>query len=188
MLLIERFQRGDMSAMDTLIQRHRDRAYQLAYRLSRDPEVASDVVADAFVRVYRSGRTFRGQCAFTTWLHKIVTNCFLDQRKKAGARPALSLSSIPTTEEGDSEFQLPAEGPSAYDKAELAERSRCVAKAVSKLNQSHQTLIVMFHSDMLSYEEISDKLDMPLGTVKSRLNRARLALRELLAPEPAFQG
>ena len=84
-ILIERYQRGDESAMETLIARHQQRAYQYAYRLTRSADEAADVVSEAFVRVYKAIGSFKGQSAFTTWLHRIVTNCFLDRRKKAAA-------------------------------------------------------------------------------------------------------
>src|SRR5438309_11753782 len=77
-LLIQRFQSGEHSAFDALIQKHQARAYQYAYRLARDAEEASDVVAEAFVRVYKALCNFKGESAFTTWLYRILTNCYLD--------------------------------------------------------------------------------------------------------------
>jgi RNA polymerase sigma-70 factor (ECF subfamily) len=122
LILVERFQNGDRSAMDTLVERHKTRAYQLAFRLTRDPELAADVVADAFVRLYRSGQTFKGQSAFSTWLYRIITNCFLDHRKKASSRPLVSLNALLATEEGDVEWELPTVAPSAYDRAVSSEQ------------------------------------------------------------------
>src|SRR5512146_2440526 len=90
-MLISRSQSGDRSAFNQLIRKHEARAYQYAYRLTRNPEEAADVVAEAFVRVYNALHNFKGQSAFTTWLYRILTNCFLDIRKKERSRPSISL-------------------------------------------------------------------------------------------------
>ena len=188
MLLLERFQNGDESAMDALIEKHQTRAYQLAFRLTRNPELAADVVAEAFVRVYRAAKRFRGQAAFSTWLHRIVTNCFLDHRKKASSRPSISLNAMLGSFEDETEWEIAAEEPSPFDYAVSTEREEAIHEALGTLKESHRAMIMMFHSDQLSYEEIADTLDLPIGTVKSRLNRARLALRQVLTPVPAFQS
>jgi RNA polymerase sigma-70 factor (ECF subfamily) len=185
-ILIEKFQNGDSEAMNSLIQRHQVRAYTYAYRLTRDSDAASDLVAEAFVRVFRSARNFRGQSAFTTWLYRIISNCFLDARKKAASKPAVSIQAMMSGDDGTLEREFEFKGASAHEESERAERSRTIAGAVAGLSRGHRTMIEMFHAQMLTYEEIADVLNMPLGTVKSRLNRARLALRLLLEPERAL--
>ncbi len=180
-LLIERSQKGERDAFDTLMRKHERRAYQYAFRLTGNAEVACDVVADAFIRVYNALPNFKGQSAFTTWLYRILTNCYLDQRKRERARPAVSLEATLTTEEGDLERQIEDPGASPLEAAERGERERRVEKAVAELPEYQQAMIVMYHGEMLSYEEIAEALDLPIGTVKSRLNRARLSLRDRLA-------
>jgi len=182
-LLIERFQGGDNAAMDRLIQRHTTRAYQYAFRLTRDRDVAADVVADAFVRVYRAAHTFKGQSAFTTWLYRILTNCFLDMRKKASSRPCVSLEATLQTDDGLLERQFESESRTPHEEAERVERECAIGLAVQDLPEYQKAMITMFHVEMLSYEEIAQVLDLPIGTVKSRLNRARLGLRQALEPE-----
>ena len=187
-ILIERFQNGDADSMDTLISRHQARAYQYAYRLTRDRDIAADVVADAFVRVYRAAHTFKGQSAFTTWLYRILTNCFLDMRKKASSRPTVSLDASLQTEDGVLERQLESDGKTPHEEAERAERGRAVAVAVENLPEYQKQMINMFHVEMLSYEEIADQMNLPIGTVKSRLNRARLGLRHQLEADRELFG
>lgn len=187
-LLIERFQNGDTEAMDTLISRHQARAYQYAYRLTRDRDVAADVVADAFVRVYRAAHTFKGQSAFTTWLYRILTNCFLDMRKKSSSRPTVSLDASLQTEDGSLERQLESDCKTPHEEAERAERGRAVAIAVENLPDYQKQMINMFHVDMLSYEEIAEQMNLPIGTVKSRLNRARAGLRQQLEGDRELFG
>lgn len=179
-LLIRRSQGGDRSAFDALIAKHSTRAYQYAFRLTRNPEEASDVVAEGFVRVYNAIQNFKGQSAFTTWLYRIMTNCFLDIRKKEKSRQTISIESAMVTSEGDVELQIEDESGTPYDITERSEREVRFEKAVSKLPEYQKAMIVMYHAEMMSYEEIAASLDLPIGTVKSRLNRARLTLRELL--------
>ena len=182
-VLIERSQRGDQNAFDSLIRKHEKRAYQYAFRLTSNPEEAGDVVADAFVRVYSALGNFKGNSAFTTWLYRILTNCFLDMRKKERSRPTTSLEAALQTEDGDVERQVEDTGPTPHLQAERRERERAVESAVDLLPEYQKAMITMYHAEMLSYEEIADALDLPIGTVKSRLNRARLSLRELLTKD-----
>lgn len=184
--LIERFQNGDASAMDTLIQRHQARAYQYAFRLTRDRDIAADVVADAFVRVYRAAHTFKGQSAFTTWLYRILTNCFLDMRKKSSSRPTVSFEATLQTEDGNVEVQFEDFAPSPYDEAEREEKNRSINTAVETLPEYQRAILMLYHVEMLSYEEIASVLELPIGTVKSRLNRARVGLGQALESEKSL--
>lgn len=182
-VLIDRAQKGDRGALDSLIRKHERRAYQYAFRLTSNPEEASDVVSDAFVRVYSALQNFKGQSAFTTWLYRILTNCYLDIRKKEKNRQALSLETTLQTGEGEVERQIEDEEPSPHLLFERGERERAVSVAVGQLPEYQRAMIVMYHSESMSYEEIAEALDLPIGTVKSRLNRARLSLRQLLVPD-----
>jgi RNA polymerase sigma-70 factor, ECF subfamily len=179
-VLIERAQRGDREAFNSLIRKHERRAYQYAFRLTSNPEEASDVVAEAFVRVYSALHNFKGQSAFTTWFYRILTNCFLDIRKREKSRPAVSLEAALQTPDGELERQIEDPSISPHEESERAERARSVEEAVSHLPEYQKAMIVMYHAEMMSYEEIAEALDLPIGTVKSRLNRARLSLREQL--------
>ena len=182
-LLIERFQRGDRAAMDALIAKHQARAYQYAFRLTKDVEEASDVVAEAFVRVYRAIGNFKGESQFTTWLYRILTNCYLDMRKKQSNRRTTSIHEAQHMGDGDVQLQIEDTGPSPHELAESTERWDLISKAVQQLPEYQKAMILMYHTEHLSYEEIAEALDLPIGTVKSRLNRARLSMRDLLATE-----
>jgi RNA polymerase sigma-70 factor (ECF subfamily) len=179
-LLIRKAQNGDRSAFDALISKYSARAYQYAFRLTRNPEEASDVVAEGFVRVYNAIQNFKGQSAFTTWLYRIMTNCFLDIRKKEKTRQAVSIDSGIATDEGDVEIQIEDDGASPHAITERSEREERFEAAVNRLPEYQRAMIVMYHGEMMAYEEIAAALDLPIGTVKSRLNRARLTLREML--------
>jgi RNA polymerase sigma-70 factor (ECF subfamily) len=177
-MLVRRAQNGDRSAFDALVSRYEIKAYQYAFRLTRNSDEASDVVAEAFIRVYNAISSFKGHSSFSTWLYRIMTNCFLDLRKKV--KPASSLEVASQSGTGEVERQIEDPGPTPHDATEKTEREERVERAVNRLPEYQRAMIVMYHVDLLTYEEIAEALDLPLGTVKSRLNRARLSLRDFL--------
>lgn len=179
-ILIERSQAGDRAAFDLLIRKHERRAYQYAYRLTPNADEAMDIVADAFVRVFNALPNFRGQSAFTTWLYRIITNCYLDLKKKDKSSRTVSLDAPADHEGGELERQIGDEDSSPDIEVERNERERIVQVAIHKLPEYQRAMLVMYHVEQLSYEQIAEALDLPIGTVKSRLNRARISLRELL--------
>jgi len=179
-MLIERARKGDRSAFDDLVYKYETRAYQYAYRLTTNAEEAGDIVADAFVRVYGALPNFKQQSSFTTWLYRIITNCFLDLRKREKNRPTTSLESTLSTDEGELERQVEDPNAVSDEFVERNERERLMQEAVAVLPEYQRAMITMYHAEGLSYEEISEALDLPIGTVKSRLNRARISLREQL--------
>ena len=185
-ILIERSQKGDTSAFNQLLQKHTERAYQYAYRLTRSQEEASDIVAEAFVRIFKALASFKGESAFTTWLYRIETNCFLDMRKKQRSRPCSSLDAALQTADGELALQIEDCSPSPYQETEQRERMSIVERAVEDLPEYQRAMIVLYHAEMLSYEDIAQSLELPIGTVKSRLNRARISLRERLSTNEMF--
>src|SRR5690349_6727865 len=105
-VLIERCQRGDHWAFDILVERHQARAYQYALKLTKHAEEAKDVVSEAFIRVFRAINQFRSNSAFTTWLYRILRNCFLDMRKRKGLRIVASLDAARETDDGEVQLQV----------------------------------------------------------------------------------
>jgi RNA polymerase sigma-70 factor (ECF subfamily) len=187
-MLVKRAQAGDPGAFNALIDKHQDRAYRYAFRLTRDAEEAADVVAEAFVRVYNAIHNFRSQSTFTTWLYRILTNCFLDLKKKDKSKLNVSLDAAIQTETVELTRELEDTRGTPQDEAERNEREHRMIRAVGRLPEYQRALVVMYHSEMMSYDEIATALDMPVGTVKSRLNRARLTLREsLMRDEELFR-
>jgi RNA polymerase sigma-70 factor (ECF subfamily) len=184
--LVERAQRGDRDAVNQLVAKYQARAYQFAYRLTGNTDDASDLVAEAFVRVYTALPRFRRDSQFTTWLFRIVTNCFLDLKKKENRKPTDQLEDAWVESDAKSTI-VEQEAPD--QSAERLEREEIMQMAIQKLPDYQRSMIVMFHVEKLSYEDIATALDTPIGTVKSRLNRARLALREILEPyQELFDG
>lgn len=182
LVLIEKAKRGDRHAFDSLVAKYQTRVFQFAYRLCNDSEVAGDLTAESFVRVYSNLEKFRLDSKFTTWMFRIVTNCFLDLRKRERIRTHDSLDAMIETGEGEVEKQFESDDDGPVEAVERGERGKALHSAIQQLPDYQRAMIVMYHVEMLGYEEIAANLNLPLGTVKSRLNRARLALKELLEP------
>lgn len=179
-LLIERAQEGDRAAFDTLVSRYEERAYKYAYRLTRNQDLAADIVADSFIRVYRALKNFRGQSAFSTWLYRIVTNCFLDRRKRNKEQGNVSMDDHMEVSTGAISRQYEDDGPGPDELAERNARESAIQGALEHLPDYQKAMLIMYHVEAKSYEDIAATLDLPIGTVKSRLNRARVALRDQL--------
>lgn len=181
-LLIDNCKRGEKAAFDTLIKSYEKRVYNLAYRLCGNYDEANDISVDAFLRVFQAVKLFRGDANFSTWLYRIVTNVYLDRRKRSLNKQHLSLEEYIELEENSVARQVEDTGPTPASSAEESERAVFLQRAIGELPDYQRAMIVLFHTEGLSYEEIAEVLGLKIGTVKSRLNRARLTLREKLEP------
>src|SRR2546425_1127374 len=171
---------GDQRAMDQLVERHFRAVYNLAYRLSGNHDDASDITQEAFLRVYHALPNFRGDAHFTTWLYRIVTNVFLDEKKKQRVRAHSSLEEMVELEDNAvaRQIQDPTAGPDVLTLR--GERAEIVQQAVLPRPQTRRVLIALYPFDTRRSEETAGIRTLPIGTVKSRLNRARLALKNKL--------
>jgi RNA polymerase sigma-70 factor (ECF subfamily) len=181
-LQIQQCKQGLISAFDALVERYEKRVFNFAYRMAGNYDDANDVAQEAFIRVFNSINTFRGDANFSTWLYRIVTNVYLDERKKAKSHLHTPLDEYIELEENAVARQVEDTGPSPEDLAELSERHDLLQKAIQSLPDYQRIMVVLYHTESKSYEEIAEIMNLPIGTVKSRLNRARLALKEKLEP------
>ena len=179
--LIERCKRGDLAAFNDLVRKYEKQVYNFAYRLTGNYDDANDVAQDAFLRVFNAIGTFRGDASFSTWLFRITTNVFLDDRKRAKAHPHSSLDEYLELEESRVARQIEDPSPTPEAVLEEAERTQLLQSAIGSLPEYQRAMVTLYHGQQKSYEEIAEIMDLPLGTVKSRLNRARLSLKEKLS-------
>lgn len=179
--LIERCKRGDLAAFNDLVRKYEKQVYNFAYRLTGNYDDANDVAQDAFLRVFNAIGSFRGDASFSTWLFRITTNVFLDERKRAKAHPHASLDEYLELDESSVARQIEDPSPSPEAILEEGERAQILQKAIGGLPEYQRAMVTLYHGQQKSYEEIAEIMDLPIGTVKSRLNRARLALKEKLA-------
>ena len=172
--LIERCQAGHDSAFEDLVCRHQGRAVNVAWQLLGNREDALEVAQDAFVRVYRTLDGFRGDCEFTTWLYRIVVNLAHNKHRWWRRRGRAQTETL----DGDRQFAAPTVPPDAA--AVQNEFSRRLSEKIAALPVSFRDILVLRNVEGLSYEEIAAVLECSLGTVKSRIARAREALRVIM--------
>ncbi|MHC5540999.1 sigma-70 family RNA polymerase sigma factor [Singulisphaera rosea] len=173
--LIDACRAGNTEAFGLLIQRYQDRLYPTVFRLTGCAEDALDLLQDAFLRAFEKLDHFQGESSFYTWIYRIAVNLALSGRRRR--RPTLSLRNDrdgSVIEPYDSEESDPGA------RLERAERDRSIQDALNALAPDHRAVVVMKEYDGLRYEEIGAVLGIPVGTVRSRLHRARCELRERL--------
>lgn len=173
-------QRGDREAFDRLVEAHYRSVYNTAYRMLGTSSAAADATQTVFLRVFEALSSFRGDASFSTWLYRITMNVCLDELRRRKHQP-LSLTEDDEDGETVGERDLPDDSAQPARTAEQRELQRLVHAALSRLPEDFRTIVVLYDLRGLSYQEIAEVLDIPLGTVKSRLNRARQALREEMA-------
>jgi RNA polymerase sigma-70 factor, ECF subfamily len=181
--LVTRCHASDNKAFEALTARYSRYIYSVAYKLAGNHDDASDLVSETFIRIFRHVDAIQRAATLPAWIKRIVTNAYLDTRRTARRKPVVSLDAI-IEQTGDVLMAVddrPDDSPQRI--AERHERSRILNAAVHSLSTSQQEMITLFHTGENSYEEIAIRLRIPVGTVKSRLNRARAALREKLLPQ-----
>ncbi|MEN6372027.1 MAG: sigma-70 family RNA polymerase sigma factor [Armatimonadota bacterium] len=180
--LIQRCKQGDIRAFNELVGRYEKRVFNFAYRMSGNYDDANDVSQEAFIRVFNAINTFRGDANFTTWLYRIVTNVYLDERKKQKSHMHTSLEDYIELEENTVTRQIEDGNPTPDRVVEAGERNDLLNNAIQQLPEYQKIMVILYHTQNKSYDEIAQIMKLPIGTVKSRLNRARIALKEKLEP------
>lgn len=178
--LIAAAQRGDLSAFNELVLAYQDRVYNLAYRIMGDPASASDATQEAFISAYQHIDGFRGKypSSFKSWLMRIVSNACYDELRRRKRRPVTSLEDFAVDEEANPALVSEIEGPEKY--AEREEMAQTIQAGIEALPSEQRITLVLSDVQGFSYQEIAETTDVPLGTVKSRLARARAKLRDYL--------
>jgi RNA polymerase sigma-70 factor (ECF subfamily) len=178
--LIERCRAGDLAAFEPLVEKYRQRVYRLAYNVLRDPEEAWDVAQDAFIRAFQALPSFRGDSAFYTWLFRIVMNVARDRARQHAARGRAFGTERVDEKDWDRILVDQGTAPDTHA-AQIEERAR-IGRALATLSEPHRAIIMLSDLEGLSYREIAEVLNIPMGTVMSRLHNARRRLRDALGP------
>lgn len=172
--LVTAAQQGDREAFGSLVERYQDRVYNTLVRVVGSREDALDVTQEAFVQAYVKLASFRGESKFFTWLYRIAMNLALSHRRKR--RPNLSVDEM-----RQNIGEEPISDQASPEKVAISqEHAATVQQALAELGDQHCQILVLREMENCSYEEISEILEMPIGTVRSRLFRARLQLKEKL--------
>jgi RNA polymerase sigma-70 factor (ECF subfamily) len=178
--LIQRCIAGDATAFEPLVEKYRQRVWRLAYQVLHDREEAWDVAQEAFVRAFHSLPSFRGQSAFYTWLFRITVNVATDRHRQRGAQARAFGPERVSEEEWARTTPDPGGGPE--QQAARKEQRERIRSALNALPPKARTIIMLSDVEGLSYREIAEVLNCPIGTVMSRLHNARKRLKVLLGP------
>lgn len=176
--LIQQAKRGDLESFNQLVLLYQDMAFNVAYRIMGDGESAADATQEAFIAAYRKLRQFQGD-RFKPWLLRIVTNACYDELRRRRRRPAASLDSLPDLV-SVSELDLHSQPENPEHHAQRSELNAAIQDCISELPEEQRVIAVLADVEEYPYQEIAAITDLPLGTVKSRLSRARARLRECL--------
>lgn len=184
--LLGRAQAGDRNAFGAVVERHRERLFRAALLIVRDPEDARDLSQEAFVRAFRHLARFDSTRPFYPWLYRILRNLCLDQVDKNRRRATLSLDRILEEAPGAASMERDATRsgppPDARERIQAQQMSRHLHAAIEELKPEFREVIFMQHFQEMSYQDIADALEIPIGTVMSRLFHARKKLAEIMRP------
>jgi len=177
--LVRRAQAGESAAFDVLMMRYQDRVYNTCYRMCNNREDAADLTQSTFLRAYEALGRFRTEARFFTWLYRIAVNLALTHRRRARLRRTLSL--VGSDEQRAGHEPVDAHQSAApSNRLQAQEQQRLLAEALAQLDEEYRAAVVLRDIEGLDYAAIAEILDVPVGTVKSRIFRGRMMLREML--------
>lgn len=179
--LIHEALHGELDSFNRLVLAYQDLAFNVAYRMLGDEDLAADAVQNAFISAYRNLRTYRGG-SFKAWVMRMVTNGCYDELRRQKRRPTTPLEPVNSEdgEEMDSADWLASDDPTPEESLEQAELEHALQHCLEHLPLDFKSVVVLVDIQGMDYDEVSKSVGTPLGTVKSRLARARLKLRDCL--------
>ncbi len=171
---------GDLDAFNTLVLHYQDMVYNVAYRVIGEPDASSDATQEAFISAYQKLDQYRGG-SFKSWLLRIVTNACYDELRRRQRQPVTPLK--PELDDGETletPFWIEDESPNPEEQSEEAELQQAIQHCINELDDKFRTVLVLVDVEGLDYESTADAVGTPLGTVKSRLARARDRVQQCL--------
>lgn len=178
--LVKKARQGDVKAFEELVVLYQDRVYGHCCYLTGDPVEAQDLAQEAFVQAYRGIASFRLEADFGTWLHRITVNTWINHQRRRKNVIAFSLDEPVETEDGELGREIAASDDGPEEHAELVEFRETLYQALQRIKPEFRAALVLREIEGYNYDEIAAMLDCSLGTVKSRINRGRKALRSEL--------
>ena len=177
-LLLRRARQGDPEAFENLLTPLEGRIWRICWHYTGERESASDCAQETMLKIWRSLDSYRGDCAFETWVYRIAANCCLDAMRKAKRDRSQSIE--PLREAG---FDPPDPEPGTEEKVIAADRRQRLREGIAQLPEEQREALILTQLEKIPYEEAAEQLGVSEGTVKSRVNRAKARLREILSEE-----
>jgi RNA polymerase sigma-70 factor (ECF subfamily) len=186
--LLDRVRSGDVEAFEQLIEGYQKKVYNIALRMIGNHDDASELAQEVFIRVYKSISSFKEESQLSTWIYRITSNACLDELRRRKNKRVVSIDENIKYEDSEFKRELEDDKPTPDILAEKNEIRKAIKDAIRALPEHHRMMIVMRDIQGLSYEEIAQSLQSPEGTIKSRINRARQALKEILLKKKELLG
>lgn len=186
--LVARAKRGDQEAFGALVEANQGRIYNLTLRMTGSPEDALDLSQEAFLNAWRGLDKFQGDSSFSTWLYRLASNVCIDFLRREKRRKDISMTVSLDDEEEERQAELPDHRHSPEREVERREQREDICRGLMSLSEEHRQVLVMRELSGMSYAEIGAVLKLEEGTVKSRIARARVALRKILVKDGNFSG
>lgn len=175
--LVDRTKTGDIEAFSELVRRHEKTVYNLAYRFMREPALAEDMAQEAFLKAFRLLGGFRGDSSFSTWLYRVTSSVCLTELNRRKRRGEVELEPAHMAAAGE-------DGEPADD----AEQAELIRRCVQQLPERYATVITLYYLEEIPYEQIAEVMEIPMGTLKTWMHRARNALRTIVEKELGENG
>ncbi len=180
--LLHKARSGDVGAFEELTTAYYSKVYSICYRMLNNTEDAYEQAQETFIKAFKYIKDFKGNCAISTWLYRIATNVCLDFIRKNKKKKVISIEQS-TFEDLQLKDSLVSDIPGPEKVAETNAQKQAIKEAMDKMSDNNRLVIILRDFMGLSYDEISDTMKIPVGTVKSRISRARNELRELLCTD-----
>ena len=177
--IIRQCKNGNREAFNILVETYQSKVINMAYGMLSNQEDAYDAAQEVFIKIYRNIERFEAKSSLSTWIYRITVNVCNDFLRKR-TRTAQTISLYPESED-DKPIEIKDDAPTPHEHVEITETQALVRKALDEISEEFKTVIVLYDIEGLSYDEISAILKCPVGTIKSRLNRARKALKKKLS-------
>lgn len=183
--LVRAAQKGDQGAFSRLVEANQGKIYSLCYRMTGNSDDAADLTQEAFLNAWRGLSKFGGQSSFSTWLYRLASNACIDFLRREKRRSALSIT-LEDEDDEDRQADFPDDRWSPERELERKELRQTLQDGLAALSPEHREVLLLRETEGLSYQEIAQCLDLEEGTVKSRIARARLALKDYLQKSGNF--
>jgi RNA polymerase sigma-70 factor (ECF subfamily) len=183
--LIKKAKAGDLDAYEQIIVLYEKKVFNLIYNLIRNQDDIEDIAQEVFIKIYRNLKNFKEESSLYTWIYRITVNICIDEMKKR--RKVISIDEKIQLNDDEVDLQIPDNGKSLEEITEEKDERAKLMGLINKLPESARTMIVLRDIKEFTYQEISDILNINIGTVKSKINRARSMLKKLLGEDGTFE-